>query len=109
MLDQPVEAAPASRSQADTAPLFIIAGRCGRLANRIVLFANFIALAAERGARVMNPTFHSYATLFESTRRDIYCRYPLARQRSVLDLVPGPASVVRGTRIFFHTARAASA
>jgi len=64
-------------------PLFIISGRCGRLANRLVLFANFIALAAERGYRVMNPTFHSYATLFETTRRDIYCQYPATAAPSI--------------------------
>jgi len=89
-------------------PLFIISGRAGRLANRLVLFANFIALATERGYRVMNPTFHSYATLFEATRRDIYCRYPVAGRSSAFDLIPGAAALLRGTRVFFHAARTAS-
>src|SRR4051794_8158494 len=106
MLDAPEQLTTDTRPASDASPLFLISGRCGRLANRMVLFANFIALAAERGARVMNPTFHSYATLFESTRRDIYCRYPLANRRSVLDRVPGPAALIRGTRLFFHAARA---
>jgi len=87
--------------------LFIIDGRCGRLANRLVLFANFVALAEEQGHRVMNPTFHSYATLFEATRRDIYCEYPVRRRRSWLDVVPGFPGLIRGTRLFFRLARAA--
>lgn len=93
---------PASRK----GKLFVISGRCGRLANRIVLFANFIALAEERGHRVVNPTFHSYARFFEATRGDIYCRYPRAARRSWLDIVPGVGDAIRGTRIFFHAARA---
>jgi hypothetical protein len=88
--------------------LFIIAGRCGRLANRMVLFANFIALAEEQGHRVMNPTFHSYAALFGTTRRDIYCQYPVPTRRSWMDVVPGVAGAIRGTRLFFRIARPAS-
>jgi hypothetical protein len=88
--------------------LFIISGRCGRLANRMVLFANFIALAEEQGHRVMNPTFHSYAHLFETTRRDIYCQYPTPARRSWMDVFPGAAAAIRGTRLFFRVARAAS-
>jgi hypothetical protein len=45
--------------------------------------------------------------LFESTRRDIYCRYPQARRRSVFDIFPGAAPMIRKTRIFYHAARAA--
>ena len=85
---------------------FVIALRCGRLANRLVLFANFIALAEEQGHRVVNFTFHSYADLFESTRRDIYCQYPEAVRRSWLDMIPGVADGIRKTRIFYHATRA---
>src|SRR4051812_10781346 len=88
--------------------LFVISGRCGRMANRTVLFANFIALAEEQGHRVMNPTFHSYASLFQSTRGDIYCQYPSPARRSWMDVVPGVAGALRGTRLFFRVARAAS-
>ena len=95
---------PASLPQGERT-LFIISGRCGRLANRLVLFANFIALAEEHGYRVMNPTFHSYASFFETTRRDIYCQYPAARRRSLLDVMPGVAQAIRGTRLFFRLAR----
>ena len=109
MLDAPSQLTTDTRPRPEPSRLFIISGRCGRLANRIVLFANFIALAAERGYRVMNPTFHSYATLFETTRRDIYCQYPVAGRRSLIDLVPGPASLIRGTRSSFTSpARRAS-
>ncbi len=87
--------------------LFVISGRCGRMANRIILFANFIALAEEQGHRVANPTFHSYARFFEATRNDIYCQYPPATRRSWLDIVPGVGGAIRGTRIFFHAARVA--
>ena len=87
--------------------LFVISGRCGRMGNRIILFANFIALAEEQGHRVINPTFHSYAGFFEAMRRDIYCQYPPATRRSWLDIVPGVGGAIRGTRIFFHAARAA--
>jgi hypothetical protein len=87
--------------------LFVLALRTGRLANRLVLFANFIAFAEEHGHRLSNVTFHSYAHLFETTRRDIYCRYPVAKRRSLFDLLPGAASVIRKTRIFYHATRAA--
>jgi hypothetical protein len=87
--------------------LFVISGRCGRLGNRLILFANFIALAEERGHRVINPTFHSYAGFFAATREDIYCRYPPATRRSWLDIVPGVGGAIRDTRIFFHAARTA--
>jgi hypothetical protein len=86
--------------------LFVIALRCGRLANRLTLFANFIALAEEQGDRVINVTFHSYADLFETTRRDIYCRYPVAKQRSWWDVIPPVAGAIRKTRAFYHATRA---
>ena len=88
--------------------LLVIARRCGRLANRLVLFSNIIAFAEERGYRVINFTFHSYAGLFEATRRDIYCQYPIAKCKSWLDVIPGVACAVRKTRVFYHAVRAAS-
>jgi hypothetical protein len=98
----------AARPLPTNGKLFVIALRCGRLANRLALFANFIALAEEEGHRVANVTFHSYAHLFETTRRDIYCRYPIPNSGSLLDAVPGVAGVIRKTRIFYHAVRAAS-
>lgn len=85
--------------------ILVIGFRTGRLANRLVLFANVIGFAAEHGHRVVNVTFHSYAHLFESTRRDIYCRYPVARHRSLFDVIPGMAPAIRKTRIFYQFIR----
>ena len=65
-------------ARAGDGKLLIVGLRCGRLGNRIVLFANLIAYAAEHGYRLINFAFHSYASFFETTRRDIYCRYPIA-------------------------------
>jgi len=56
----------------------------------------------------MNPTFHTYAPLFQTTRRDLYCQYPVPARRSWLDVTPGVAWAIRGTRLFFRVARAAS-
>lgn len=85
--------------------LLIISHRCGRLANRIILFANFAALAEERGWCVSNPTFHSYAHLFPTTAKDIYCRYPLPARRSVLDALPGVSPLLRKTRLLTNAAK----
>jgi hypothetical protein len=88
--------------------LFTIGRRCGRLANRLILFANFIALAEEQGHRLINFTFHSYAGLFEATRRNICCRYPVPKRKSWMDVVPGVAAGIRKTRVFYHLTRLAS-
>ena len=89
--------------------LFTIGLRCGRLANRIILFANFIALAEESGHRLINFTFHSYSEFFEGTRENIYCRYPRPKRRSWMDIVPGVAAALRKTRIPYHLTRATAA
>jgi len=80
---------PAARRSHCDPKLFTIAGRCGRLGNRLIIFAQFIAFAEEHGHRLINFTFHSYAGFFESTRRDIYCQYPRASRTSWLDAIPG--------------------
>ncbi len=74
----------------------------------MTLFANFIAWAEEQGYRLLNPTFHSYAHLFEATRNDIWCQYPSAARRGWLDIIPGLAPAIRKTRIFTHIAKTAS-
>src|SRR6266850_7089463 len=99
---------PAARRSHCDPKLFTIAGRCGRLGNRLIIFAQFIAFAEEHGHRVINFTFHSYAGFFESTRRDIYCQYPRAHRTSWLDAIPGANALVRKTRIFYHATRAAN-
>jgi hypothetical protein len=95
-------------AESDGGKLLIVGLRCGRLGNRIVLFANLIAYAAEHGYRLINFAFHSYATFFETTRRDVYCRYPITTNQSWLDMIPGVASAIRKTRIFYHVVRGIS-
>ena len=79
--------------------LFTIGRRCGRLANRLILFANFIALAEEQGHRLINYTFHSYSGLFEATRDNFHCAYPVPSRISWLDRIPGLGAVLRRTRV----------
>jgi len=101
--------ARASNGSPDGGKLLLIARRAGRFGNRLVLFANFIALAKEHGHRVINPTFHSYANLFETTSQDIYCQYPFPARKSWFDVLPGVANAIRRTRIFYHPVRYAAA
>src|ERR1044072_6182103 len=77
----------------------------GRLANRLGLFVDFIAYAEEHGHRVANVMFHRYADLFETTRRDIYCRYPIATRRSWLDSFPIVTGQIRSLQIFRKATR----
>src|SRR5260370_42496860 len=88
--------------------LFTIGRRCGRLANRLIIFANFIALAEEQEDRVINYTFHSYSDLFEATRENLHCAYPVPKQKSWLDQIPGAGAAIRKTRTFYHLTRYAS-
>ena len=99
---------PAVSARSGNGKLLIVGLRCGRIGNRLTLFANLVAYAAEHGHRLVNVTFHSYAELFETTRRDIYCRYPVPKQQSWLDRVPGLARTIRKTRIFVHIIRRVS-
>jgi hypothetical protein len=59
--------------------MFVITNRCGRLGNRLQVFAHFIAFAAEHGQKVADPAFLEYAELFETTRNDVFCRYPVKK------------------------------
>ena len=99
---------PAEPSKSGDGKLLIVGLRCGQMGNRLTLFANLVAYAAEHGHRLINVTFHSYAALFETTRQNIYCRYPVPARRSWLDLIPGVAGVIRKTRIFVHIIRRVS-
>ena len=60
--------------------MIVIASKVGRLANRLLLFAHFIAAGAEHGFLVVNPAFHPYARYFPSTARDLLCRFPAGRR-----------------------------
>ncbi len=85
--------------------LFTLGRRCGQLGNRLVIFANLIALAEEQGHRVINFTFHSYYDLFEKTRDNLYCEYPAPKKKHWLDTIPGVGAAIRKTRIFYHATR----
>jgi hypothetical protein len=85
-----------------------IALRCGRLANRMVLFANLIAFAEEHGCRLVNFTFHTYADLFTTTRKDFYCQFPPATRRSFWDLIPPLGRLLRRLRLPYQLVRNAS-
>jgi hypothetical protein len=54
----------------------VIAKRCGRLANRLVLFANIAAWAEEHSVRVTNYTFQGFSHLFTGTNGTMDCSYP---------------------------------
>ena len=56
--------------------MVIISNKSGRLANRLILFAHFIANAIEYGYEVSNPSFYHYAHYFTSIGNDFFCRYP---------------------------------
>ena len=99
---------PAVPARAGDGKLLIVGLRCGRLGNRLALFANLIAFAEEHGHHLINFTFHSYAALFEATRRDVFCRYPAAGGPSWLDMIPGVADAIRKTRVFYHIVRGIS-
>jgi hypothetical protein len=87
----------------DNEKMLFIVKRFGRLANRIVLFANVIAFAEEKGYRVVNVSFHSYAHFFEGTDDTLLCAYP--RKKCPLDLF-GLRSVIyrwiRKSRILYQ-------
>jgi hypothetical protein len=88
--------------------VFVIAKRCGRLANRLTISAHFMAYAEEYGHRVVNVAFHSYAHLFPATRDDLWCRYPARAGRGWWPGRPAVAAVVRRCRLGLHAARLAA-
>ena len=59
--------------------MIVIAEKYGQLGNRLFVFAHVAACGLEHGVRVSNPSFDEYAGLFESTRRDLFCRHPARR------------------------------
>jgi hypothetical protein len=59
--------------------MVIIANKSGKLGNRLIVFAHFIAYALENNAKIINPAFDEYAGFFRTTRQDLFCRYPLQR------------------------------
>lgn len=56
--------------------MIVITSKAGRLANRLFLFAHFIAFGIEHAVAVLNPSFEEYAKYFEFTRDNIFCIFP---------------------------------
>ncbi len=56
--------------------MIIISAKSGQLGNRLFNFANFIGFAAENKTKLINPCFEEYANHFETTSKDVMCRFP---------------------------------
>lgn len=56
--------------------MLIIASKPGQLGNRLFLFAQFIGCARDHKIAVVNAGFDEYAPYFQTTNRDLFCRYP---------------------------------
>lgn len=48
----------------------------GQLGNRLFTFAHLIATATANNLKVVNLSFDEYAQYFQTTRQDVFCRYP---------------------------------
>src|SRR5262249_16982510 len=56
--------------------MIVIGEKYGGLGNRLLVFAHFIGWAIEHGIAIANPAFDEFATYFEGTADDPWCRYP---------------------------------
>lgn len=56
--------------------MIIITEKAGRLGNKLVLYSHFISFHSSYRVPVINVTLDEDAELFESTSRDLFCRYP---------------------------------
>jgi hypothetical protein len=59
-----------------TRPRLVIAYKPGQLSNRLLQFATFVAFAERTGVKIVNPSLDEFAPYFETTGRDLLCRYP---------------------------------
>jgi len=85
-----------------------IAQRCGRTANRLVIYANLIAFAEEHGCLLVNYTFHSYADFFKDRDVDFHCQYPGTQRRSVWDMISPLGRALRRWRLPYQVIHVAS-
>ncbi|KKQ32662.1 MAG: hypothetical protein US49_C0006G0113 [candidate division TM6 bacterium GW2011_GWF2_37_49] len=72
--------------------MIILLNRCGQLANRLFMFAKFIALSQKYNLKVMNWAFFEYQRHFKQSNLDLFCRYPkknfkFVRNKKVTDLL----------------------
>jgi hypothetical protein len=56
--------------------MILFSHKGGQLGNRLFTFAHLIANAAEYNIRIVNLSFDEYAQYFQTTGKDIFCRYP---------------------------------
>src|SRR5262249_17802982 len=101
-------AAKAALSPPSNGKRIVVSFRTGQFGNRLMLFAHFIAMAEEQRHQVINFAFHSYSHLFETTRQDIYCRYPVAGRKSWMDVIPGVNPAIHKTRLLLRLTYCAS-
>lgn len=59
--------------------MIILSNKCGQLGNRLFAFAHLIAVAHNNKLNLINLSFDEYAQYFETTSKDIFCRYPESR------------------------------
>ncbi len=56
--------------------MIIIANKPGYLANRLIIFSNFIAYALEYDQKILNPAFGDFAKYFQGTQKSSIPRFP---------------------------------
>ena len=56
--------------------MIVFSHKFGQLGNRLFAFAHLIANAATNNSTVINLSFDEYAKYFETTSKDVFCRYP---------------------------------
>ena len=56
--------------------MIVIAERWFQLGNRLFVMGHLIGAALEHGYTIVNPAFADYAPHFETTRDDLWCRFP---------------------------------
>ncbi len=79
-----------------------ISKRCGRLANRLVIFANIIAYAEEHGLRLRNYTFHTYCKAFEATAQNFHCQYPQSEKKAWQTRLSGIGNLLIELRLYYR-------
>jgi len=56
--------------------MILFSNKCGQLGNRLFAFSHLIGFAAANNVEIVNLSFDEYAQYFETTSKDVFCRYP---------------------------------
>jgi len=59
--------------------MYILSKKYGRLCNRLFNAAHILALAIENKHTFINFAFYDYASYFNATQQDVFCRYPIQK------------------------------